>query len=683
MSQLDQATSLFLRQHKDNPVQWRLWSPQVLAEAQAQNKPILLSIGYTACHWCHAMNRESFSDQATAEAINQNFIPVLADREERPDLDQIYQSAAQLMGHNGGWPLNVFLTPKGEPYFVTGFHPREERLGQRGFKSVVEEVAALYRDKSDQVTQTSAAIMQQLKNVHERDMRAPPESLALDLAAMRVGQRFDIFLGGITGTMKFPQATLLQVLWRAFLRNGAPQYLQLLTTTMDNVLMGGLYDHVGGGFFRYTNDERWQTPHFEKMLYDSAMMVEMMTGFWQFNRNELCRQRVAETIDWMLREMKLGEAFAAGLDADSEGEEGKFYLWSEAEVDAALAGTFSARFKQVYGVTRDGSLMGKNVIRRNPVAGLTDADEALLAKQRGLLLSSRDKRVRPQRDEIILADWNGLAIGAIAFAGAVFERPDWVRAALAAYDHVRQVLGEGDTLYHSWAAATDGQGKRGEHGFADDYAQMARAALVLWEVTGDNRFLDDAKSWTGTLNSRFWNEAVGGYNQVRADGEALIVRTRMIHDAPTPSTNGAMVTVLTRLGLLTGEGEYFGRAHALLTCVGDEIGRNFMACGELLNGFEYFANGLQIVVLGPRAHGRTQELIHAVWGKALPNRLLVAIETTDALPEGHPAKDKAMQNGQPTVYVCQRNVCSAPITSAVTLSQALTLPAQPQQRAAG
>ncbi len=675
MTTLDQATSLFLRQHKDNPVQWRLWGPEALAEAAASGKPIFLSMGYNACHWCHVMNAESFSDAETARLLNDNFIPVIADREERPDLDMVYQSAAQLMGHSGGWPLNAFLAPSGVPFFLMGFLPREERLGQPAFGKVLMDMAALCRDRPDQVTQNTEAVMQRLEATHNRDMRGALETIALDMGAMRIGQRFDIFMGGVTGAMKFPQVTLLEALWRGFLRSGAPQFLQLVTTTLDAILLGGIYDHVGGGFFRYTMDERWQVPHFEKMLYDSAQLVEFLTGMWQFNRNELCRQRAFETVDWMLREMKLEGAFAAGIDADSEGEEGKFYLWSEAEIDAALAGTFSARFKQVYGVTREGTIMGKNILRRQNVTGLTEADEALLAKQRGLLLAAREKRIRPQRDNKILTDWNGIAIRSLAFAGAVFERSDWVQAAITAYDQVKKLCGEGELLHHSWA-----DNKRGALGYSDDYAQMARAALVLWEVTGENRFLDDARAWTGVLNSQFWNEALGGYNYTGHDAEPLIIRMRMVYDAPTPAANATMLTVLTRLGLITGDNDYGSRAQAVAVSFTDEMNRNVMACGEMLNAVEYFASGLQIVVLGARSNMRSQEFIRTIWGKAMPNRLLVVTESSDTLPEGHPAKGKPMQNGQPTVYVCQRNVCSAPVTSAVTLSQALTLPMNQQQQ---
>ncbi len=440
--------------------------------------------------------------------------------------------------------------------------------------------------------------------------------------------------------------------------------------------MGGLYDHIGGGFFRYTVDERWLVPHFEKMLADNALMVEFLTNIWQFNRNTLCRQRLEDTVAWMLRDLKMGGAFAAGLEAESEGEEGKYYLWSEAEVDAALAGTFVQRFKTVYGVTRDGNHMGRNIIRRmgHPQPQLNDADDALLAKQRGLLLAARDKRTPPARDETLLADWNGLAISALAQAGAALDRADWISAAIAAFDDVVRILGEGDRLYHS----ANG-GVRGATGFADDYALMARGALHLWEVTGETRFLDAAKDWVATMNDHFWNAEKGGYCTTADDAETLIVRSRVLYDQAVPAANGIMIWVLTRLGLVTGDGLYGTRARALLDAFADEYGRAWVSCASYINSLESFSTGFQVVVVGPRNNPRTQELVRAVWGKALPNRLVYVVESGEALPAGHPAFGKGMQNGAPTAYLCQRDICSPPITSAVTLSQALTLP----PRAAG
>ena len=321
-------------------------------------------------------------------------------------------------------------------------------------------------------------------------------------------------------------------MWRAFLRSGTPQFSQLIFTTLDGILFGGAYDHVGGGFFRHSLDERWLEPAFEKMLYDQAQMIDLCTGVWQFNRNELCRQRVTETVGFLLREMKVGDVFAASISSGTHAEDAKYYTWSEAEIDAALVGTFSARFKQVYGITRDGNVMGRNLPRRlgNPVPA-NEADEALLAKQRDMLLAARGKRTAPARDDRVLADWNGLAIAALARAGMVFEKPEWIQAAINAFDGVIKLLGDGDRLSHI----------KGSMGIADDYADMARAALQLWEVTGDERFIDQAKAWTKVLDAHFWNNQINGYCFYADDAEQLFVRPRMLFDNPAPSANGTML----------------------------------------------------------------------------------------------------------------------------------------------
>ena len=676
MNALDNATSPFLLAHKDNPVQWRMWSNDLLAESEQTGKPILLAIGYAACHWCHVMNRESFSNPETAKLINDNFIPAIADRVQRPDLDQMYQAASNIMGHQGGWPLNIFLNAKGQPFFVSGYLPDVEKLGQPAFSRVLTDMADMYRDKREEVDKNAQTVFDQMSHLLDRDMRGPADQIQIDIAALRIGQRYDIFLGGQlaylgNGAMKFPQAIFLDILWRAYLRSGIQQFLQMVTTTIDAVVLGGLYDHVGGGFFRYTMDERWLTPHFEKMLADNALLVEFMTNIWQFNRNGLCRQRLEETVSWILRDLKMADGFAAGFEAESEGEEGKFYLWSEPEIDAALSGTFAQRFKAVYGVTRDGNHMGRNILRRmgHPQPQLSEADEALLLKQRGMLLTAREKRVHPARDETLLADWNGIAISALTQAGMALDRADWVQAAITTFDAVVKALGEGDRLYHS----ANG-GVRGAQGFADDYTMMARGALHLWEATGEARFLDAAKRWVGVLNDHFWNIEKGGYCTISDDAESLIVRARVLYDQAVPSANGTMTWVLTRLGLITGEGAYGDRARALLDAFADEYGRAWASCASYITGLEAFVSGFQVVVVGPRNNPRTQELIRAVWGKALPNRLLYVVESGEALPTGHPAFGKGMVNGAPAAYLCSRNTASTPITSAVTLSQVLTLP---------
>jgi uncharacterized protein YyaL (SSP411 family) len=668
---LDSANSPYLLAHKDNPIQWRTWGPDALAEAKASDKPILLSLGYVGCHWCQVMSREAFSDADTAAVINDNFIPILADREERPDLDMLYQGAAGLAGHPGGWPLNVFLMPDGRPYWVAGFLPREDTAESPSLRRLASDNATLWKTDRARAEDTGNNIRGAVENLYNRDMTAAQESMNMDLAALRIAQRHDIFFGGLQNQIKFHNVHLLDVIFRAYLRTGTPQFSQVLFTTMDSILFGGTYDHIGGGFFRHSTDERWLEPAFEKMLYDQALLINICSDLYQFNRNEVCRQRVVETIAFLMRDMKVGDLFAASISSGSQTEDAKYYTWSEPEIDAGLVGTFSARFKQVYGITRDGNVQGRNLpFRLGHPAPANEADEALLLKQRDMLLALRQKRTPPQRDDRVLTDWNGLVICALARAGRVFDRPEWIQIATSAFDAIIATMGgEGNLLSHV----------KGSMGIADDYADMARAALQLCEVTGDDRFLIQAKAWTQVLDTHFWNNQIGGYCYYADNAEQLFVRPRMVFDNPTPSVNGTMLVVLTRLALLTGETEYMGRASTLAVTFGNEANRVLNGAGGFFAGFEYLLNSLVILVIGHKGHSRTQDLVRAFWSKPLPNAMLVQIEPGDSLPAQHPANGRGMQGGQPTAYICQAGQCSDGFTNAGDLALALTLP--PQLRA--
>jgi uncharacterized protein YyaL (SSP411 family) len=507
-----------------------------------------------------------------------------------------------------------------------------------------------------------------------RDMRTSglPAS-TLEYLSIRVGQRFDIFYGGVIGAPKFPSTTLTEFLFRGYLRTGAPQLQQLARTALDAICFGGMYDHIGGGFHRYSTDERWLVPHFEKMLYDSASLIDLLTLFWQNNRVRHYAERVEDTIGWLLREMRVGDAFAASIDADSEGEEGRYYLWTEAEIDAALAGTFAQRFKQVYNVSRAGLLAGRNVLHRlgtNMIA-LSDADEALLKKQRAMLLEARQKRVPPIRDEKILTDWNAMAVAALVHAGVAFRRPDWIGEAVRTFDFIVKTHGSADRLYHS-----SSDGKTRHIGFADDYAQMARAAYALYEATGEARYLQHAQAWVNVLNAHFWDNQKGGYFYSSDEDETLIARVRAAVDQSTPSANGLMVEVLANLFFATGDQTYRDRSNVLLQAFSGEVATRYISYGAFLNGLDTIMTGLQIVIVGPRGNTKTQELIAAVRGRSLPAATLIVAGPNEKFAETHPAFGKSMQGGVPTAYVCQQQNCSAPITSPVALSQMLQLPAQ-------
>ena len=676
-NQLDQESSPYLLMHKDNPVHWRPWGEEAFDEARSSGKPILLSIGFTACHGCHLMNRDSFADPAIAALMNDNFVCIKVDREERPDLDQIYQtSLALLTGGKGGWPLTGFLTPEGDMYYGGTYYAPDDRPNVPSFGTILNAVIKLRAAEPENVERMIGRVNENYANLWNRDMRVQLPNAPIDDAALRIGQSYDMFFGGLLNQSKFPNYAHVELLLRAYLRTATPQFNALAQTTLAALCMSGIYDHVGGGIMRNTADDRWTIPHFEKMLGDNAQFIDLLTVAWQYDRNPICLVRVEETIAWLQRDMAVESAFASSVAADSEGQEGKYYVWSEAEIDAALAGTFSQKFKTVYGVTQQGNFNGRNVLARSgpqSAFGLNQADEALLSKQREMLRAERDKRVAPARDDKVLADWNGMVIAALANAGAAFRRADWTAAAIRAFEFIEKALGDGDRLYHSWR-----NGKRQHTGFADDYAHMTRAALTLWEHTGDPRYLERARAWTHTLNEHFWDYSYGGYFLTADDADPLVARPRSGIDSYQPSANGIMPAILSKLFLVTIDGVYRDRCNASLAAFSGQIAQSYISMATFLNSMETVVAGLQIVIIGPLTNPKTHELISAVMGRSLPTKLLVRLNPDQALPEGHPAFGKTMQDGRPTAYICVREICWAPITNPVTLSQALQLPQRPQ-----
>ncbi len=437
-NRLGEETSPYLLQHRDNPVHWQAWNEETLAAAKAADKPILLSVGYAACHWCHVMAHESFEDPEIAAAMNRLFVNIKVDREERPDLDQIYQHALSLMGEQGGWPLTMFLTPQGEPFWGGTYFPPDARWGRPGFPQVLEAISEAYAGKRDDVAKNVAVLREALQRLGQPQHGGAIARAQLDPIAERLLRETDQIHGGIGTAPKFPQCGILELLWRGWKRTGETAYRDAVMKALDAMCQGGIYDHLGGGFARYSTDARWLAPHFEKMLYDNAELVDLLTLVWQEDRNPLYRQRVEETLGWVVREMRApGGGFASSLDADSEHEEGKFYVWSAAEIDAVL-GDRAALFKRFYDVTPAGNWEGRTILNRLDSPALADAaTEDELSRCRELLLRARAARVRPGWDDKVLADWNGLMIAAMANAGLVFERPDWLDTARAAFDFVR------------------------------------------------------------------------------------------------------------------------------------------------------------------------------------------------------------------------------------------------------
>ena len=664
---LSHETSPYLLQHKDNPVHWRPWGPEAFAAAKAENKPILLSIGYAACHWCHVMAHESFENPAIARLMNELFISIKVDREERPDIDTIYQHALALLGEQGGWPLTMFLTPEREPFWGGTYFPPEPRWGRPGFPQVLEALARAYREDRDAVAKNTAALTQALGRLATPTAGDGISIELTDRVAERLTREIDWTHGGIGDAPKFPQASLLSVLWRGYRRTGIEAMRNAVTLTLDHICQGGIYDHVGGGFARYAVDRVWLVPHFEKMLYDNAQLVELLTHAWQATGKRLYAERVAETVAWLAREMRQeGGGFSSSLDADSEHEEGKFYIWSEAEIDAVLGGR-AGRFKEIYGVARAGNWEGHTILNRlERPEWLGDAVEAELAEDRARLLAARAARVRPGLDDKVLADWNGLMIGALAYAAPVFGKPRWLALAEDAFAFVeREMVARDGRLRHSWRA-----GRAAHPATLDDYANLARAALLLHEATGKPDYLARARGWVDVVD-RHYADAGGGYFVAAEDTEGLLTRPKLVQDAATPSGNGTMAEVLARLYYLTGEDAYRARAEATVKAFAGDVPKNFFPFGSLLNGNEMLLQAVQIVIRGRRGESGTDALLAAVQSVSLPTRVLVVIEPGAALPGSHPAAGKDQIEGRATAYVCRGPVCSLPIVEAQALQKEL------------
>ncbi len=664
---LGQETSPYLLQHADNPVDWRPWGPDALAAARADNRPVLLSVGYAACHWCHVMAHESFENPEIAAVMNAHFINIKVDREERPDLDAIYQRALQLLGQQGGWPLTMFLTPDGEPFWGGTYFPPESRHGRPGFPDVLHAVHDHWTDKQDAVRQNVAALGAKLTEMGSSNAGGEIGLDVIGRAAIRLAQEFDKQHGGIGTAPKFPNPSILELLWRTAIRTGAADLRDTVTLSLTRMSQGGIYDHLGGGFARYSTDARWLAPHFEKMLYDNAQLIDLLCWAWQDTADPLYEQRVRETIDWTRREMIAeGGAFAATLDADSEGEEGRFYVWSADEIDRLL-GPEADRFREIYDVQPGGNWEGKTILNRIDHPELLDAaGEAALAACRASLLAARASRVRPGWDDKVLADWNGLMIAALANAARVFDEPGWLETARRAFDFVVHQMTRDGRLFHAARG-----GKINHTATLDDYAMMARAALALFEATGDAACLEAAVGWVDVLDAHYWDRDGGGYFFTADDAEALIVRTKSAEDHATPSGNGVIAAVLARLWFLTGEARYRDRAQTVLGAFSGALSDNFFPLTTLMNSAEFLQRATQLVIVGQRDEDATAALLRAVACVPAPGLVLTVIAPGAALPAGHPASGKTRSAGTATAYVCVGETCSLPLTVPAALADAV------------
>ena len=673
-NRLADETSPYLLQHAENPVNWLPWGDEAFAAAKAQDKPILLSIGYSACHWCHVMAHESFENPQTAALMNEHFVPVKVDREERPDVDAVYMSAVQTMTGSGGWPLTVFLTPEGKPFYGGTYYPPEDRLGHPGFRRVLWGLAEVWKTRRGEALGASESLTSQLKAATQ--ISANSENLSSEVMVSALETLFSTFdapYGGFGDAPKFPPHTALTFL----LLRPEPHALEMATETLDKMAQGGLYDQLGGGFSRYSTDARWLVPHFEKMLYDNAQLVSRYAEAYAKTQHPLYKTVTEDTLTFVERELKDPEGgFYSALDADSEGVEGKYYVWTASQLDALL-GDDAELVKARYGVTPAGNFEGHSILF---VAQSTEAlvEEFSLSvgevsekleHARRTLFNARQARVRPGLDDKILCSWNGLLVSAYADAGRVLGREDYLETARAVARFIRGVFYQNGRLNHTYKA---GQAK--VTGMLEDYTYVALGLVALYRATLEAEWLLFALELAETVVQDFYDADAGGFFST-APGDTLIVRPKDLFDAATPSGNGAAAELLVTLSRYTDNREWEDLALATLTPLQEAMRRYPTGFGSCLVATEkLYATPREIAIFGDRNDPKTQALL-AVMGEADLTFTAVALLETpdDPLVARLPfTQNRGWVNGQPTAYVCERGACRLPVTTPEGLLEQLT-----------
>jgi uncharacterized protein YyaL (SSP411 family) len=664
-NRLARETSPYLLQHAHNPVDWYPWGEEAFERARAEDKPVLLSVGYSACHWCHVMERESFENPAIAAVMNEGFVNVKVDREERPDVDHIYMQAVQSMTGHGGWPMTVFLAPDGTPFYGGTYFPPEDRHGLPGFPKLLDAIADAWRSRRAEVMQSGRELARSLEQ-SDRLRRATTllTEEILFSAFQGISSQFDEEWGGLGGAPKFPQPMIWEFVLRFFKRSGNPYAQRMVHTTLIRMARGGMYDQLGGGFARYSVDAHWMVPHFEKMLYDNAQLASLYLHAWLAFGDPECRRVCEETLDYLLRDMRDP---AGGLhsaeDADSEGHEGKFYVWTADEIRAVL-GADADRALTYWGVDRGPNFEGANILY---LAG--EPDPMAVAPLRRRLLEARGRRVRPGRDDKVLAGWNGLACRALAEAGRALGRADYVAAAVDNAEFLLGAMRRDGRLHRTWKA-----GQPRLKGYLEDYAMVAAALVDVYEATFERRWLDEARGLADDMLRLFWDDTLEGFYDTGHDHERLIVRPRNLFDNAVPSGTSVAIETLLRLAVLTGEGAYESRALAALRPVADLMTRYASGFGRFLCALDFHVGPrVEVALVTPGDDGGAGALLEEVFGRFMPNRVVAGMAAGDArAADGLPLlQGREAVGGCATAYVCRNYTCDLPATDRQTLARQL------------
>jgi hypothetical protein len=660
-NRLSRATSPYLLQHAGNPVDWYAWGEEALARARREDKPILLSVGYSACHWCHVMERESFEDETIAGLMNESFVSIKVDREERPDVDEIYMNAVQMMTGSGGWPLTVFLTPELEPFFGGTYFPPEDRWGRPGFGTVLREIARVYREERGRVEQAAKGLTERLKGLASTTPSKELLTRSLIAAAAReLAMRFDPRDGGFSPAPKFPPSGALSLLFRYHASSRDPDALQMAELTLDRMASGGMFDHLGGGFHRYSTDSRWLVPHFEKMLYDNALLASVYLEAFQLTGKEDYAEVARETLQWIGREMQDGEGgYYSSQDADSEGVEGKFYVWSEEEI-RRLLGDGAEAFCRWYGVSDEGNWEGANILTvLDRPEGSPYARSAEIEESRRILLEARERRVRPGLDDKVLTSWNGLAIMAMARGYRVLGDPEFLDSARRAASFLESRLVDSGRLLATFRA---GQAKL--KAYLDDHAFLLGGFIELFESDFDLRWLDGANRLAESLRSLFLHEGAGGFFFTGSDHERLITRTKTGYDGAIPSGNAVAATYLQRLAEHTGDQDASALAVGTMRAFLSQMERSPSAFCQMLIALDFYLSPRrELAVVGTD----TDAALRRLWRAFAPNVAIGRLDpgAPDAatlasrvpLLEG---KTAGPEPEKPRFYLCESYACQAP-----------------------
>ena len=668
-NRLSQETSPYLLQHKDNPVHWMGWSEQALQEAQKRNQPILLSVGYAACHWCHVMAHESFEDPVTADLMNQNFINIKVDREERPDIDRIYMAALHSLGEQGGWPLTMFLTPDALPFWGGTYFPPETRFGRPSFRHVLTEISRIWTQERNKITQNAEAISTALQQPRYTTGPNLLSSTEINQAADVIINATDPHYGGLKGAPKFPQGPIFTFLWEIYLRTQNEKARDAVLTTLTQISNGGIYDHLAGGIARYSTDHKWLAPHFEKMLYDNAQYVSLLTRAWLKTESPLYFSRIKQTIEFVLREMTSSDGcFTSSYDADSEGEEGKYYVWSQTEIQRLLEPHEFEIFQTAYDVTASGNWEGHNILNRtHDKTPNTPENEKVLAGARAKLWAARNKRIPPQHDDKVLADWNGLFITALAEASLIFDQKEWANAATRAFTGCLNLFWKNDRLLHSHRASSTRH-----EGTTDDYANFITAALALHAVIGDPQYVTKAQELAAALEDNHWDHVHNGFYHASQKHTKLPIKSRTIEDDATPNANSVMIKNYNDLYHLTGDNSFTTKATQITEAFASAAKSNPFAAPGLLKNTILLQDAIQLVLTNESKPAKNEMLLLALKHVGL-NATVHITGTNSSLPANHPAYGKTISNGKPTLYLCRGMTCANPATTTTETLSALRL----------